>query len=105
MNFRFACSSDDIYLASCTVPERQYTGPMVTRFKERFNQCKSNVNLYSQGVRGLIQEKMISQFLDFGHNGFIDDIYVKIIDHCDPNDKDKKNNSGFKHYKQCIYMN
>ena len=31
---------------------------------------------------------MISHFFDFEHNGSIDDLYVQIIDHCDPNDKE-----------------
>ena len=63
MNFRFDYNSSDvIYLISCTVCGCQYMGTMVTRFRERFNQHKSNVNLYSQGVRGLIQKKMISHF-------------------------------------------
>ena len=35
-----------------------------------------------------MQEKMISHFFDFEHNGSIDDMYVQIIDHCDPNDKE-----------------
>ena len=52
MNFRFdGNSSDVIYLISCTVCGRQYTGiPRLTRFRERFNQYKWNVDLYSQGV-------------------------------------------------------
>ena len=75
MNFRFDCNSQDvIYLISCTVCGLQYTGTTVTRFRERFNQYKSNINLYSQGVRGLMQEQMISHFFDFGHNGSIDDM-------------------------------
>jgi len=94
MNFRFDCNSQDvIYLISCTVCGLQYTGTTVTRFRERFNQYKSNINLYSQGVRGLMQEQMISHFVDFGHNGSIDDMHVQIIDHCDPNDKERRESS------------
>ena len=67
MNFRFdGNSSDVIYLISCTVCGRQYTGiPRLTRFREKFNQYKWNVDLHSQGVCGLMQEKMISHFFDF----------------------------------------
>ena len=72
---------------------------MVTRFKERLNQYKLNVNLYIEGDRGLIQEKMIFSFSDFGHNGLIYDMYVKITDHHDPN------NFGIKNSKKCIHMN
>ena len=48
------------------------------------------MNLYIPRVRGLIQEKMISHFFYFEHNGSIDDMYVQIIDHCDPNDKERR---------------
>ena len=87
MNFRFdSNSSDVIYLMSCTVCGRQYTSITVTKFRERFNQDKSNVNLCSQGVCGLMQEKMI----DFVHNGSTDAMHVQIIDHCDANDKESR---------------
>ena len=39
INFRFDCkSSDVIYLISCKICGRQYTGTTMTRFRERFNQ-------------------------------------------------------------------
>ena len=91
INFRFDCNSSDvIYLTSCKVCGQQYTGTTVTRFRERFNQYKSNVNLSSQEVRGLMQEKMISQFLTANHNACSKDMSVQIIDHCDPNDKERR---------------
>ena len=91
MNFRSDCNGNHIiYLISCTVCGRQYTGTTVTRFRERFSQHKSNVNLYNQGVLGLMQEKMNSQFFDFEHNGLIGDMHVQIIDHCERNDKERR---------------
>ena len=91
INFRFDCNSSDvIYLISCKICGRQYTGTTVTRFRERFNQYKSNVNLYSQGVRGMMQEKTISHFFTENHNGCSKDMSVQIIDHCDPNDKERR---------------
>ena len=75
---------------SYTVCGRQYTDTRVARLRERFNQHKSNVSLYSQGIRGLMLEKMISHFFDFEHNGSIDDMHFQIIDHCDPNDKERR---------------
>ena len=56
-------------------------------------QCKSNVNLYSQGVRRLTLEKMISLFLILDtvvHISSIDDVYFQTIEHCDQNDKGKR---------------
>ena len=69
INFIFDCNSSDvIYLLSCKICGRQYTGTTVTRFRERFNQYKSNIKSYSQGVRDLRQEKMISHFFTENHN-------------------------------------
>ena len=48
------------------------------------------MNLYGPGVRGLMQEKTMSHFFDCEHNGSTDNIYVKIIDHYDTNDKEKR---------------
>ena len=93
-----------MYLISCTLSGRQYTGTMVNRFRERFTQYKSNVNLYSQGILGLMQEKMIFHCFYFDHNGSTDDMHVQIIDHCNPNDKKEENHFGLKHSKQCIHM-
>ena len=91
MNFLFDCNSSKvIYLISCTLCGRKYTRTTVTRFRERFNQYKSNVNLYSQGVHGLMQEKMISHFFDFEHNALIGGMYVQIIGQCGPNDKERR---------------
>ena len=91
INFRFDCNSSDvIYLISCKICGRQCTGTTVTRFRERFNRYKSNVNLYSPGVRGMMQEKMISHFFTENHNGCSKDISVQIIDHCDPNNKERR---------------
>ena len=92
INFWFVYNSIDIsYLISCTVCGSQYTGTTAIRFRERFNHYKSNANLYSQGVRGLMQEKMTCHFFWFWtHIGSNDDMYVKIIDRCDPNDKEKR---------------
>ena len=93
-----------MYLISCTLSGRQYTGTMVNRFRERFTQYKSNVNLYSQGILGLTQEKMIFHCFYFDHIGSTDDMHVQIIDHCNPNDKKEENHFRLKHSKQCIHM-
>ena len=55
MNFRFDCNSSEvIYLIFYAECGGQYTNTTITRFRERFNQCKSNLNLCSQGVSGVI---------------------------------------------------
>ena len=37
-----------------------------------------------------MQEKIISHFFDFEHNGSIDDMHVQIIGHFDPSDKERR---------------
>ena len=91
INFNFNCNSINvIYLLSCKVCGLQYVGTTTTRFRERFNQYKSNINLYRQGRRGLMQESVISHFFKENHDQNYTDITVQIIDHCDPNDKERR---------------
>ena len=63
-------------------------GTTVTMFRERLNQYKLNVNLYSKRVLGLMQEKVISYFFDFAHNVSVDDMHVQMIEYSDPNDEE-----------------
>ena len=74
--------------------------PGLQGLEKNLSQYKSNVNFYSQRVRGLMQEKMVSHFFDLEHIGSIHDTYVQMIDHCDLNDKEKKKN----HLGLCIHM-
>ena len=91
INFNFNCNSENvIYLLTCKVCNIQYVGTTITRFRDRFNQYKSNINLYSQGRRGLMQERVISHFFEQNHNHTYLDIEVQVIDHCDPNDKERR---------------
>ena len=70
MNYHFDCNNlCAVYLITCKVCKKQYTGSTVTKFRARFNQYKSNVKLYDEGRRGSFQEKMIEHFFNHGHNG------------------------------------
>ena len=60
MNFHSDCNSlCVVYLITCKVCKKQYTGSTVTKFRVRFNQYKSNLKLYGEGRRGFVQEKLI----------------------------------------------
>ena len=86
INFSFNCNSRNVvYLLTCKICEKQYVGSAVTKFRSRFNQYKSNVNLYGKGQRGFMQEPLIEHFFSNKHNGSYKDIKVQIIDYCDPN--------------------
>ena len=60
----------------------------MTRFRLRFNQCKSNIKLNGTGSRGFKQEKLIENFFLLSHNGTRQDIKIQIISHCDPKDQE-----------------
>ena len=62
----------------------------MTKFRLRFNQCKSNIKLYREGRSGFKQEKLIEHFFLCSHNGTHEDIKVQIIDHCDSNDREAR---------------
>ena len=86
MNFHFNCNSDCVvYLLTCKVSAKQYTGSTITKFRSRFNQYKSNIKLYGEGRRGFVQEKLIEHFYSQNHHGTPGDMIAQIIDHRDPN--------------------
>ena len=50
MNFHFDCNSlCVVYLITCKVCKKQYTGSTITKFRVPFNQCKSNLKLFGEG--------------------------------------------------------
>ena len=56
LNFHFNCNSlCVVYLLTCKVRAKQFTGSTVTKFRSRFNQYKSSIKLYEKGRRGLVQ--------------------------------------------------
>ena len=56
MNFHFDCNSICVvYLLNCRICKKQYTGSAVTKFRQRFNQYKSNLKLHGEGRRDFKQ--------------------------------------------------
>ena len=92
MNFHFDCNSlCAVYLITCKVCKKQYTCSAVTKFRVRFNQSKSNLKLYGEGRRGFpLQEKLIEHFFKSRPLWPYKDMMVQIIDFCDPNDQEKR---------------
>ena len=105
MNFHFNCNSICVvYLLTCKICAKQYTGSTITKFRSRFNQYKSNIKLYEEGRRGFVQEKLIERFYSQNHHGThaYGDMIVQIINHCDPNDQKKRENFGM-HKLKTLY--
>ena len=95
MNFHFDCNSlCVVYLITCKVCKKQYTGSTVTKCRACFNQYKSNLKLYREARRGFFQEKLIEHFFNHGHNGSYKDMMVQIIDFCDPKNQEKRDEFG-----------
>ena len=69
---------------------KQYVESTVRRFRLRFNQYKSNIKLYGEWRRGFKQEKLIENFFFCSYNGRNEDIKVQIINHCNPNDQEAR---------------
>ena len=62
----------------------------MTRYRLRFNQCKSNIKLNGEGSRGFKQENLTENFFLLSRNGTREDTKVQIIGHCDPNDQEAR---------------
>ena len=93
INFHFHCNSEcTVYLLTCMICRKQYVGPTITKFRLRFNQYKFNIKLYGKGRRNFKQEKFTKHFYSENHNSTHQDINVKIIGFCDPNDQEKCGN-------------
>ena len=81
MNFHFDCNSIcGVYLLTCRICKKQYTGSTITRFRERFNQYKSNLKLHGEGRRDFKQKKLLEHFYSHNHHGTHNDMIVQIID-------------------------
>ena len=48
------------------------------------------MKLYSEGRRRIKQEKLISHLFTDKHHGTYDDIKEQIIDYCDANDQERR---------------
>ena len=91
IRFNFDCKSQcAIYLIICNVCQKQYKGSTITSFRKRFSQYESNIKLYSERRRGIKQEKLISHFFTDKHHGTYDNIKVQIIDYCDANNRERR---------------
>ena len=104
MNFHFDCNSICVvYLLTCRICKKQYTGSTITRFRERFNQYKSNLKLHGEGRRDFKQNKLLENFYSNDHHRTHSDMIVQIIDFCDPNDQEKRE-KFWMHQLRTLYL-
>ena len=88
MNCGSKCS---IYLLICKKCPRQYNGETVDNFRLRWNNYKSN-DRRSQRGESCMQEHLFRYFYSEGHEGFLKDVSVTLIDNTDASDPKKREN-------------
>ena len=85
-NHRFTCSDTClVYLLSCKVCGRQYTGQTVDEFRYRWNNYKDNNRKSLRGDEHK-QAGFFAHFQSLDHNGFLEDTEITFIDKTDPFD-------------------
>ena len=83
INHRFDCNSEGVvYLVTCKACKMQCVGCTITSFRLRFNNHKSSLNRYGQGIRNINGQHLYGHFFGEGHLGLID-FRVQIIDSTD----------------------
>ena len=80
-----------IYLLSCKKYSKQYTRETVDNFRLWFNNCKRNDGKFQRGER-CVQENLFWHFYSEGHECFLKDVPITLIDHTDASDPKKTEN-------------
>ena len=86
INYSFDCDSIGvIYLLKCARCFKVYVGSTITTFRKRFNNHKSSLRKYGQGIRHMAGEHLYAHFFGEEHEGLAD-LRVIIIDKTNMND-------------------
>ena len=92
INHRLTC--DDkclVYLFTCKTCSKQYTGETTDQFRLRWNNYKSNDRKFKRG-EPCMQEHLFEHFYSDGHNGFLEDVAITLIDKTDGRDPKNREN-------------
>ena len=80
INHCFDCNENCfIYLFTCKVCLKQYVGQTVYELRLRWNNYKTN-NRKDERVESCMQEHLFEYFSVEGHDGFLEDISITVID-------------------------
>ena len=80
INHCFDCNENCfIYLFTCKVCLKQYVGQTVYELRLRWNNYKTN-NRKDERVEPCMQEHLFEYFSVEGHDGFLEDISITVID-------------------------
>ena len=85
------CCNDKclIYLLTCKVCKKQYTGKTVDRFRLRWNNYKESDRKFLRGEE-IKQKSLHEHFLSDSHQSFEEDVSICLIDKTDPSDPHKR---------------
>ena len=85
VNHSFNCNDKCIiiYLFTCNKCKMQYVGNAVDDFHLRWNNYKDNDRKYLR-KESCIQQHLFKHFSSEGHNSFLDDVSIILIDKTDP---------------------
>ena len=78
-----------IYLLTCKVCDKQYTGKTVHKFRSRWNNYKDSDRTFLRGEE--IKQKFLDEhFLKDGHHSFEKDVSICLIDKTQSSDSHKR---------------
>ena len=83
INNKLTCDDNClIYLCSCKCCGKQYVGETTDSFRYRWNNYKDNDRKHSR-KESFLQEHLFKHFNSTGHNGFLNNVSVTLIDETD----------------------
>ena len=83
INHKFKCDDNClIYLLFCKCYGKQYVGETTDSFSYGWNNYKDNDRKHSR-TKSCMQEHLFKQFNSMGHNGFLNNVSITLIDKTD----------------------
>ena len=90
INHKLTCDDNClIYRLSCKCCGKQYVGETTDNFRYRQNNYKDNDRKHSR-KESCIQEHLFKHFNSHGHNGFLNNVSISLIDETDCKNPEKR---------------
>ena len=90
INHKLTCDDNClIYLLSCKCCGKQYVGETTDSFRYRWNNYKDNDRKHSR-KESCMQEHLFKHFNSMGHNGFLNNVSITLIDKTDGKNPKKR---------------
>ena len=90
INHKFNCNDKClVYLTTCKIFNKQYTGQTTDGFRSRWNNYKSKSRKFDKNEKCMQEEYLYSHFESEGHSGFPEDVSITLIDKTEGSDPTK----------------